>query len=484
MYKYLLIIFALSQFTLVAQNQKFVIDLEPSALIVKETFPDLSKDGKVFPVFNSDSSKLLLFLSTPLNLSAIYLDDQMRELNFIETELPEEKRLTKMDGGLYGGDDNYYAFFSDRKKVNFSCFRINAEEGEIFSNDFNLTLNKEKYLHSFSANGYYYIVAVPIYSSEVNIYRINKTLKIRKTTYDFSDVSFDSTNPRLFDEINEYIMKGNHRLSRISLKDPISTASTASFFKIYYNDQMVRLSFDHVIGRTTILEMELNSRLKTSYQVFAPSYVLAKSYSYTSNSAIIDDVLFNFITGGDMMSIVVHELETGDMVAEHIRGKNDKFDLINEPVHYDGLPLMGSTKTPRRFLKLIEGQNLGIAVNNHDKDNWVVSFGAANRPIKDLSEHILVTIGMEDIEDTTSPTYLAFQEYELSKKVMARGLFNKYNFDHTEGKINYEPFDHIDVYISQNLNGFEVLETVFQLNGRYYHGSYYTDSRKYTIVKF
>lgn len=484
MRKLIFLLLFISPLYVLAQSTKSIIEFEAASLLSNTTYPELKRDGKAFPIFNTDSTECTLLLSTPTTLTALQLDNQLQELNSIETELPDEKRLTKLDGGLFGEKGVYYAFYSDRKKVNFSAFKIDFNDGQVYSNTFNLTLNKEKYLHSFSAGGYYYIVTVPIYSSIINVYRINSSLKSRKTSYDFSDVEFDGTNPKLFDEINEYIMKGNHRLSRISTTDPITTSATASFFKLYHDDQVVRLSLDHVIGTTTILEVELNSRLKNSYQIYAPPYVLQKGYSYTSNSVIADDVLFNFITGDDMMSIVVHDLETGDEIVEHYLEKNDDFNILNEEIHVDGLPFMGQMKTPKKFLRMIQGRKLGIAVNSNDNKNWIASFGAASLPEKEFTEQVMVTIGLEDFEDTCSPTYLAFQGYELSKVITARGLFDKTDFNHAEGPINHQPFDYIDIYKTENLNGFETMETVFKMGNNYYHGSYYTDSRKYTIVKF
>ncbi len=466
-----------------SQTVKSKVELPEGSFLGDALYPDLKKDGTVFPVFNQDSSNFVLLISSSNYLSIIYLDSQFNQLNFFETELPATRELSRLDGGFYG-DGYFYAVFTDNKKANFSIYKIDPEVGTIYSTNFHMYLEKEKYLHSFAAGDYYYVVSVPIYSSQVVVNRINDQLRVRNTAYDFSDVAFDSTNPTLFKEINEYIIKGNHRLSKISMNDPVTTAATSSFFKAYHDDKVLRLTFDHVIGLTTILEVELNSKLKNAYQVNAPDYVLRSGYSFTSNSYLIENTLINLIAGDNGIGISFHDIATGDLLEEINLNKNEDLEIINKPVTIEGKPYYSKQIQVKDFIKLIEGKKLGVAANQLNENTIEVSFGAAKTPERDLTDQLLVGIGLEDVEETVSPTYLAYTNNELSKLTNARGLFDISSFEHIEGDLHYTIYDEIDDYRNRRYSGFEVLESLFQIGNAYFLGAYYPPGRKYQFIKF
>ena len=480
--QYITIILLLFPILSFSQGRTKTVEFEPANIINNVDFQTLKREGRVTPIFNTDSSEFVIFLSTSSSVTAILLDRNLNTINIIESELPKSRELNILDGGFFA-NNNYYAILTDNKRSNFSALRLDFDTGEIFGSDLQLYLKKEKYLHSLSVGDYYYIISIPIYSSTINIRRINSQLRVRKNSYDFSDVSFDSTNPKLYNEVNEYIFKGNQRLARITYDNPTTLFAASSYFKIFSDQQKVRFTLDHVIGTTTILEVELNSKLFKSYQVQAPEYVLKRGYSYTSNSYLWSDFLINFIVGDESLEIIVKDITTGDIVGQIIRSKNERFDILNQSLIVDGESGYYDNIRVKEFLNLIEGRKIGVFINKLDDNRLALGFGAAQKPDLDFSEQVMESIGLDRIDEKFPTSYQAYKGNTLSKTTLAIALLSE-SFELLEGEIPYLIYDRLDDYKERELNGLEVMETIFRIGTSYYHGSYYPDNRKYTIVEF
>ncbi|MGB3465729.1 MAG: hypothetical protein WBA74_10680, partial [Cyclobacteriaceae bacterium] len=278
-------------------------------------------DHRAIPVLSDNNTNLLLLAATSGSLEAFYLKKgSLKLVKHIRSAVPDVRQLNSMIGAFQMDSMKYAAIFTDKKQDNFVAYEIDLAADTIRSTDFSFGLVNEKILHTFNADGDFFILTVAGRSSTLKLYRIFNSqrgnISLSRYAYDFSSSAQDNTLPSLYKELLEFVVRGNQQIVKLREEEAPSPVAAGSYFKLYFSDEKAILTMDHIHGRTSIYEMILDSKLKDFSLVPYPDYITNNPYRYTTNSILKNDTLVQLAIGKESLELFVHDIASDTMITE------------------------------------------------------------------------------------------------------------------------------------------------------------------------
>ncbi len=344
---------------------------------------DSQFEHKAYPIVSKDSTKIMMLLATSGKIKAEYFSSDLKKISSMEMALPEIKELDLLIGGFQGNDSTFFAIFTNKKKGNFSAFNISTKNKEITSTEFSVEIKGEKILYAFPSKGSFLLVSMVSNSSMLRVYQLKPDIKgdnliLSKRTYDFSKDDLDETLPTLYKELLDYTYRGNQSIAKLPLRDEISLVAATSYFKLYVDDEKVILTMDHVHGRTSIFEMNLESSVKNFQLIRSPSYIANNPYKFGSNSFIYGDTLIQMVIAKDGFIFLMYDRFSQVNIYELLINKN-QIDNFAKDLTYRGVATSQkeNKKSTGRILKDLNKFQSGLVIRNTEGNTIQFEIGAS-----------------------------------------------------------------------------------------------------------
>ena len=270
----------------------------------------------------------------------------------------------------------------------------------------------------------------------------------------------------------EYTEKGNQRLVKVSLGDPVPLAVAGNYFKLYQSEEQLILTLDHIHGRTSVYEMLLNSNIKNFRLVNYPSYVTNNPYLYNSNSLLLGDSLVQMAISKEELAVTFHDLRSEEIVRE-INLSKEALDTIAFGFRWKG-DALNENKASKKLAKILKDISNGQAA-------FTIQFNKG--------EGLDFTIGTYQtgyegpLAEVGQPQHaLDYVQTEMRQESLFRLHLDPNNNQLPGGSTPIQKID-IEEFKKENKIRSPVMETIFRINDQHFYCWHSLSTNRVMVTK-
>lgn len=425
-------------------------------------------------IVNSKNNEVFIFASDKEKLTAIKYNSALFFKDSLSTKSPD-KNFEQMSGYSFNeeGTPEIYWLQTDFKRIQSISFDL--ENHTTIENTFELPLEKELVLSSFSENNSFYIMTVSKTEDELKLF-VFQNGKMKEKLIDFSEfkiVDIKNNPLKLWSVFEE------NRLEKIETDELNALVYSTSKAKFYVLKDKIILTFDHNSSETQIFEINLNT-----YKVVARKIVQAtlKTVAGRSNSYYSNAKLYQLKLNENQLLLTVKNYNSGALI--------NSFDTSSEEViSYKNSALFSQTgnqrrkefKNTKKLLERLNVCNIGLSVYETPSASFITIGG--QRDVASTGGILIgVASGVAVVASGGSNSFIDTSLYSGSLQV-------NYFETHLDLQSNYLKKEQeilASDYISQFLdqNRAISLPSTFKFKDYYILGYYDAKAKKYTLRKF
>lgn len=432
-----------------------------------------SNHHSILNAVNTNNNEIFVFASDKEKLTAIKYNSSIFFKDSLSIKRPDK------DFSLYGysfnpeGTPEIYWTTSDLKKIKVTSFDLKNRTSSETS--FELPLEKELILSSFSENNSFYIMTVSKTEDELKLY-VFQDGKMKEKFIDFSEfkiVDIKNNPLKLWSVFEE------NSIEKIQVDALTPLVYATSKTKFYVLDDKIIITSDHNISETQIFEINLQT-YKVEEKKIAQGTL--KNGTGKSNSYWSDGKLYQLKTSPDELLLTVKNYNSGEVI-------NSFSTLKEEVINYKNSPLFSQTgkqrqkefKNTKKFLERLDDSNIGLSVYETQTASFITIGGI--RDVASTGGLLLgiagsvgsIATGGSDIfvDDFMQDGVLQVNYFETHLDLKSQYLKKEQEMLAT---------DYVAQFLDQNDN--ISLPSTFKYKDYYILGYYDTTEKKYVLRKF
>ncbi|WP_147296655.1 hypothetical protein [Flagellimonas nanhaiensis] len=346
----------------------------------------------------------------------------------------------------------------------------------------------ERFLSTVNFQNRFYLLTYLNGESIIKIYSFEKDGHT-VLTHDLSNFSFYNSN-------NNSTVLGNllkkEETEIIEEDIPYSMEIVFKKIKIYPNKDYLRISLDHRLHGTRIINLNLNDSVNSSFFVEN----IGASDAKKSNSFVNGNRLFQLLVSPEFLVLSVHDLETRKKIVEHSVKKNEDFFFKNSPILQQGnspysSPFKNSqTKisSAKEFFRKLSNSEVGIYAFENSGKLDITLGGTKQFIVTPGSNGFTTGASLSSIGTTVAPISWSYGSYTSSRSIFTRLLFDNKTLKHIDKKNQNNVFDRISLkskYLKNTVLKKKLkLETVLRKEDYFLYGFYNKKEKTYSLMKF
>ena len=345
-------------------------------------------------------------------------------------------------------DGIYSILYSNSIQTKFVALQFDIHQKTVSEKKIKLKFNRERYVQSVVHANNLYIFTVE---------RLNSSLKL---------FSFDEEfNPILHEidllEVEEDLNKNNKRstslyhlflnsrgaipyvdIGKIDTENHNTLEATSRKVKFYHHKNKVLFTFDQLLDKTKVVEIDLNSITKTITDYVKPDN--NGDYFEKNNSFLHEDRIYHLACSKEKFLFFITDLNTKKLLKKFEVLRDDLIPFKNYSItQEDGglIPFLQKNRTRElektsQFIHKLNHGDLGISVCKID-NNYNIVLGAANIEMADTAKALIAlgaaaaTLGAINAAGGIAPSSGGFGG---SNTVYGYNDYLEYNY------YNYTPF--------------------------------------------
>ncbi|WP_299433222.1 hypothetical protein [uncultured Aquimarina sp.] len=498
MIKQFLLLISICCITFSINAQEKVIELEDSFSFPRE-IPKQS-----YSVPNQINGELGIVFQEKKRLKAYLFDANHQIKSHILTKTLPKKYNDLIGYTIY--EDLYAIFFSNAKKTKFGVLQLdfnNQKTEVVYLKEFNLS--GEKFIEAINYKNQIHVLASKNNSSDIYIYKFNKDLSNEKTLVSLKEVEFESKSmpgvmtkaSQLFKQGAKELFNSTVQISKIDHHYPSTLETTSKKLKLYQQDNIAVLGFDHNIEETKLCYLNLED-YSTSFKTFDKPSKKEEGFK-KSNSFLYKDELFQIASSSSKMKFIVSNVTSGEIIKEYAINKKDSITFKNSPIIQEGsMTFFGFSEDQTRemekttkFLRKISQGNLGISVAKGEKGYNIIlggiqeirtgsgagfgsGFGSGFGTSVSSGVPVYFNVGF-------NPASMEYGRYTSSKQTYIKCLFDT-NMEHLQGKFETNSFDRLRKF--ERKISYFMAKNIFTHKGKLYYGLFHTKDKVYRLYQF
>lgn len=369
----------------------------------------------------------------------------------------------------------------------YGVYHFNFETGEGNSVELDFKVRKEKFIEAVTYNNTIFVLTVPLFSSQLNIYEFKDIQSpiVHELILKENDLLDRRERPiRLYDLVEKA------QLSYMDYEIPNSLEATSSEFKTYQEGENITMTSDKYDEFTQILTFNLETLSYDIKRITKP--ILEGSYINTkTNSFLHRDKLFQIGLNSKNLKFQIVDISTKGIIESYVVNENEDLFFKNSPIILEGGDFQRYRELDRtkQFFRKIREGDIGISVVK-DQGLYQVTMGGISEQTNGaifLGGYLGGIAGAMIVISINQMTN-SYYGYYYTKSVRITGLFDE-GFNSVEGEVPTNIFDKMNTsntldLFNGNTHVRTAYETVFKLDSFYVKGFYIKNAQTYYLVKY
>lgn len=468
--KYIYLILFLATQLLSGQEILADFDLELKGLISKRNVFSIVEDENIALFFDNKKEMKCYLLNDNKSISSEFIFER------------PQKKFKEILGYRVEGDD-YYIYFTNKKKNSFAVLDINFKTKKSSVEEIDLKL-KSKFLDAFSKNGSFYLLCLAE-NSVIDLYRFNKKSSFKKLVYSLRDKSL-RLSENLIVSARYSLATG---LEKIDENTPNSIENTSNYNKIYTTENEIIITLDNSDFATKLISLNTTNNTSKVKRIKHIDVRKEKERRMSSNSFYHQGKLFQLSTTKHNLAFSFYNIETNERSKVINLNVNDSIWFKNSSIiqkksnGFDQQRELGKTK---QFLRKVSAAKAGISIITIKGLDQITIGGVAeiasgggfmmNGAGVSVSGGAIGGFGSVYM----TPTFYSYGTYSNTKSTFINCLFDG-SLNHKNGEFLDNAFDKIKTYEDSVADQLK-LKTVFKYKNNYIFGYYW--NKKYKLRVF
>lgn len=444
--------------------------------------------GEIKQAFNAQDNatgNFAIFLEDNNWVYAILYNRQFQEIGRVSA--PDLSSKFKSVLGYQIDNKKFSLLMNTRNGRSYGVVQFDFETGKGVSKELDFKIRGESLIDAVSYQNEVYLLTIPNFSSQVNIYNFKDMstpilTKLKFGENDFLDRRERST--RIYDVVEK------SEISTVDIKVPNPLEITSKEFKLYQDGKKIILTADKFSEFTYVITIDLETFEKNVKRISKPEFEGFKMGIH-SNSFWHNGKLFQIAANLDYLKFQLVDIETQKIIKKYELTDEDELFFKNTPIILEGGDFQAyrELEKTKQFLRKIAEGDVGLSVYKENSE-FQITMGATSPK---ENGYLIVGGAIGGIAGTLIVASInsisnSYSAYGNTKSVRITGLFDE-NMDHLEGNIPANPFDNLKtVYSDKPQSQSEKFtiqaETVFKLGESYIRGFYNNKEEIYSLYKF
>jgi len=459
------------------------------------------KVNGAFSLVNEKEKTFAIFINKKeLLLGHLFSYDGTPKGSYTSKGLP--KKYTSIIGQSIQ-NNSIRLFLKNKKNKAFGSILFDFEKGRTEETEFDLKLNGQKYLQSFSKNEKFYIITIEEITSNLVVYTFNHKaeVSINKIRLEKTTILRNARNQQV--SLNSFLSEkgslGDDFYIPIIYPDlPNTLFTTSSLVKMYPTKNGLILTLDKGTNATYLLTIDIN-KMKAELTGYIQPRLLEHSVHNISNSFLIDNNLLQLKGNRNELGLSITNIENNEIIKSYNFTSNTGVPIKNSPYYVVTRPGKSETyideKFSNKFLRATGSKRIGILATRFNDSLYQVSFGAYhpnyyNQKNNKVSPLVfgggllgggLGALIAYAVNSTANPVALSFALYDKAPLTRVECLFNE-NFNPVEGRIKYNIFDIVKLHSKRSQ--IDSHEVIFKLDSIYVYGYFDSKNNSYHLIKY
>ncbi|MEZ4777944.1 MAG: hypothetical protein R2786_00990 [Flavobacteriaceae bacterium] len=461
----------------------FVLNLQSQTKVasIQKDFGNLKQ---AFNVVDETTGNFAIFLEESDKVTGILYDKNFNEIGSVVA--PDLSSKFKAILGYQIQGNKISLLLNTVNGRSYGVYHFNFETGEGTSKELDFKVRKEKFIEAISYKNSIYILTVPLFTSQLNVYEFNniESPLVHEIVLNENDLlDRRDRGIKLFDLVDK------RDISMIYQENPNSLEATSKDFKVYQNGETVYLTSDKYKEFTQLLKVSLKT-FKTETKRILNVGIDGSKVGTQTNSFLCKDKLFQIGIDSDYLKFQVVDLTTDTIIKKIETHEDENLNFINTPILIENADFQKyrELERTRQFFRKIREGDIAISVL-YENETYQITLGGVSEQVG-YAFFLGFNFGLAGslVVIAINPTTNSYWGYTYTKSVRVTGLFDD-NFNMVEGEVPPNIFDKMnDTQTLDLLGGNEKLsisaETVFKLDNFFIKGFYLKNAETYYLVKY
>lgn len=453
-----------------------------------------------YPVVDTQTGNAYLIVYNHKSITTMSLK---ADFSFLSDRVDERPDDTQEILGHAVDGTHLIVFFNTTSSSKITRLKLSLTGNGTETDRIEVGASNERYLNSFSIDNKFMVLQSIKNTNDLVLHSFAADGTLASTKYDLSAYKFSLEEG---DDLATILKQSRPEYIEAKIPNPLEVASSKA--KIFKNDSALVLTVDNEKYRTSLISLPLTHG-KASAKFINDGFIdCDQSLTYSSNSYIYQNLLYQFKVCQTAMTVTISELASGKVVKTFAVQREGEINFKNTEIIQEGSETDADAKRElsktKQFLRKCSYSNAAISVFPQ-RDEIVMVVGS----FKEISRGGPGMMGMSAPGTTMStpggtvtmpssynPVYVGYGAYKFTKAVYFKSKLKPATLEHSPGLVFDDAFRRIKKYSEVHLQEKNymsagditsvplIAETLFKKGDWYYLGYYDKEKKQYTLREF